>query len=347
MSHVFISHASVDQVATLRLCELIESRSIKAWVSFRELKGGDHWDEKIDSALNSAAAVVVIVSRNSINSRYVRAEVEGALSAQLTVIPVLLEDVRLPIRWNTLQYIRWNGESTVEIASDIEKALPDTAKSLFQSYLNDKSKRRELRELILSHTEWLPIELGMHLQYLYARNAELTPGKIIDCFSARVDSIGPRAGGYYIGSPYSAPFTNAGQPSKATKQILDRIEHDINWFLQDISDLHHLCPNNFLGKDVFSRPFYKYSRFCVYAVLGRRRHYRKNRANAAREIAIDNLYEKSNRARVSIEILSYDRLLELIDSAPSGNAGWYRKHEREAAETDGRGEQMEGKNKSN
>ncbi len=333
MSHVFISHAEKDRPQTERLCELLASNSIQTWVSFRDIRAGTHWDEEIETALGSANAVVVLATVNSVQSRYVRAEVEGALSEQLTVVPVIIGDVSVPLRWRALQSVLWNGDADATVASQICRALPPAAQSTFASQLEDPTKEIDLRNLILAHPEWLPIEFNMHLQYRYLQNAETSKGCFVDCFAARMDSSGPRAYLYFLGSPYAEPFDAFGAPTPTTHALVERMQRHVEWLTTEMSDQHPLAPNNFLGYDVqwrFGPTTNRYKIISINALIGRRRHFERDESNNARFLVASPLGLNSLSHRVSAELISYDRVLESVRIESEGRSAWYRRYLRES-----------------
>jgi TIR domain len=44
---VFLSYASDDAEAALRICEALRAGGIEVWFDQSELRGGDVWDQKI------------------------------------------------------------------------------------------------------------------------------------------------------------------------------------------------------------------------------------------------------------------------------------------------------------
>jgi len=57
--------------------------------------------------------MILIVSPDSVDSDYVRAEVEWALNNQRKVIPVITRTAQLPLRWHSLQYCDASTEQTI------------------------------------------------------------------------------------------------------------------------------------------------------------------------------------------------------------------------------------------
>lgn len=101
MSAVFISYATEDQEQARRIAHAIEARG---WSVFwdRHIPVGHTWDEVVEAEVEKAKCVVVLWSRSSVGSAWVRAEAEeGATRGVL--VPVLLEDIKVPIRFRSIQ----------------------------------------------------------------------------------------------------------------------------------------------------------------------------------------------------------------------------------------------------
>ncbi len=95
-SPVFISHASKDDefVTALRLA--LEAQSIPVWVDSRNLRGGNKLAPEIAAAIKAAPHFIAVLSPNTINSPWVRKEINLALQVKkegYSVIPILLPGV--------------------------------------------------------------------------------------------------------------------------------------------------------------------------------------------------------------------------------------------------------------
>jgi two-component system cell cycle response regulator DivK len=101
MSAVFISYATEDKELARRVAHAIEARG---WSVFwdRNIPVGRTWDEVVEAEVEKASCVVVLWSRSSVSSGWVRAEAEeGATRGVL--VPVLLEEIKVPIRFRSIQ----------------------------------------------------------------------------------------------------------------------------------------------------------------------------------------------------------------------------------------------------
>jgi hypothetical protein len=110
MSDIFISYKREEQPLARKLADALESEGWTVWWD-PNLRAGEHFDEVIEKALNEARCVIVIWSKLSVQSRYVRNEATYALENG-KLVPVAIETVDLPFRFkgvHTLSLLGWDG----------------------------------------------------------------------------------------------------------------------------------------------------------------------------------------------------------------------------------------------
>lgn len=111
MYDVFISYASSDIEKAKNLAGIIEQQGWSVWWD-REIPPGRSYDEVIEEALDQSKSVVVLWSKASVSSRWVRAEASEGLGRKI-LVPALIEEVKVPLEFRRLQAARlagWNGE---------------------------------------------------------------------------------------------------------------------------------------------------------------------------------------------------------------------------------------------
>jgi HSP20 family molecular chaperone IbpA len=112
MSDIFVSYASEDLSRIQPLTKLLEQRGWSVWWD-RDILPGQVYSEVIDKELGAARCVVVIWSKNSIISRWVLTEASDG-EARNILVPILMDDVKLPIGFRLIQTVRligWDGKS--------------------------------------------------------------------------------------------------------------------------------------------------------------------------------------------------------------------------------------------
>jgi hypothetical protein len=125
MADIFISYASVDRPLARRLADALEARGWSVWWDHRNLRGGQHFDRIIEEAISGARVVIVVWSKASVESGWVRDEVTLALEEQ-KLVPLRIDMVRLPMRFrniHTIDFSSWTGETEAEPFQRLVKDL--------------------------------------------------------------------------------------------------------------------------------------------------------------------------------------------------------------------------------
>lgn len=110
-SDIFISYSRSDRAAAKHLAACLEAEGFAVWWD-AALHAGEKFDEVIEAQLRSAKAVVVLWSKRSVASRWVRAE--ATLADRMNKLaPVLIEECERPIIFeliHTTDLTDWSGE---------------------------------------------------------------------------------------------------------------------------------------------------------------------------------------------------------------------------------------------
>jgi hypothetical protein len=99
---VFVSHASDDKERfVLKFAEKLRSKGVDAWVDKWEILPGDSLVDKIfEEGLKDAEAVIIVLSKNSVNKPWVREELNASvvqkIGKQTKIIPVVIDDCEIP-----------------------------------------------------------------------------------------------------------------------------------------------------------------------------------------------------------------------------------------------------------
>lgn len=127
MADVFLSYAHGDKARVAPLVAAIEARGFSVWWDFA-MAPGQEFDRQIAAELKAAAAVVVVWTVDSVQSRWVRGEArEGADRGIL--VPVRIGRVELPIdvrALHTTDLDEWLQDSRNPQIEDVLRALEDT-----------------------------------------------------------------------------------------------------------------------------------------------------------------------------------------------------------------------------
>jgi len=86
---VFISHSSLDAWIARTISEKIQSLGVACWLDQKDLEGGDVIPDEIIRGIDACQEAIVLISPNSVNSRWVSFEIGGVLAQHKRVTPIL------------------------------------------------------------------------------------------------------------------------------------------------------------------------------------------------------------------------------------------------------------------
>jgi hypothetical protein len=89
----FISYASENREKAEELCASLEQRGLVCWMAPRDIRAGREYADEIIHGLERSAAVVLVLSQAANTSVFVLREIERAVSKDINVVPVHIEDV--------------------------------------------------------------------------------------------------------------------------------------------------------------------------------------------------------------------------------------------------------------
>jgi len=126
MSDIFLSYATEDRSRTRLLVEALQSRGWSVWWD-RTIPPGQTFDSVIESALDDARCVVVLWSKTSVSSDWVKTEAAEAARRRI-LVPVLIDDVAVPLEFRRIQAARlvgWIGDQAEEEFGKLVRAVAD------------------------------------------------------------------------------------------------------------------------------------------------------------------------------------------------------------------------------
>src|SRR5688572_29297140 len=119
---VFISHSTKDNEPVERIAERLTKDGHDVWVDTLKLRPGDNFQKKIEEGLHEAEALIVVISENSIHSRWAQQEFSTIALQQLSkreqrVIPIRIDRSEVP------SYLadRWYLDFAENFAGGLEK----------------------------------------------------------------------------------------------------------------------------------------------------------------------------------------------------------------------------------
>ncbi len=90
---IFITYSSKDEKVARTICTALENRGLTCWISSRNVKPGQNYQEQIVKAIRAAKIMVLVFTTNANNSNEIKKELSLASQNNLIIIPVRIEDV--------------------------------------------------------------------------------------------------------------------------------------------------------------------------------------------------------------------------------------------------------------
>jgi hypothetical protein len=129
---VFLSYARSDQKLAHRLAHDITKAGFEVWYDREQLLPGDDWGRAVSNALQSADAMVVVMSPEAAETPSVQREVEYAVGSERyagKLIPVVVgSSSKMPWILNKLQPVRVSrdvGAASEQVIAALEKSSSD------------------------------------------------------------------------------------------------------------------------------------------------------------------------------------------------------------------------------
>jgi len=128
MADIFISYERSDYAKAQKIAEALGQRGLSVWWD-RMLLAGDRFDKTIQQALHAAKCVIVLWSKTSISSDWVKDEAfEGA--KRRILVPVLIDDVEIPLGFRQIHAARLTNWGASSLPPEFREVLNSVAQVL-------------------------------------------------------------------------------------------------------------------------------------------------------------------------------------------------------------------------
>ena len=162
MLSVFLSHSHSDEAFTRRLSEALQAHGIHTWLDEAEIRVGDSLIQKIEVAIRDCTYLAVVLSPESVQSEWVRKEVEIALHQEIhgrrvKVLPLLHKPCELPLFLVGKLYADFSRDFQTGFAKLIARLNSDLVDSSHQV-------ARAHESFLSDYQRW--VAFNRHTQYL-------------------------------------------------------------------------------------------------------------------------------------------------------------------------------------
>ena len=109
LKSIFLCHSSADKPIVRSIAQKLTIRGAQVWLDEAEILVGDSILEKIQDGINCSDYLGVVLSKKSVESIWVKKEVEAALTheietGEIKVIPILIEKCDIPLFLKSKKY---------------------------------------------------------------------------------------------------------------------------------------------------------------------------------------------------------------------------------------------------
>lgn len=125
---MFLSYAREDRATAEKLAAALMAAGYDVFWD-RKITTGQLWDEVLARELQAAERIVVLWSKHSVNSRWVRAEAAEAAERGVLLPAAIEPDVRIPFQYKPIQTVdltTWNGTSDDPAFQGLVHGLEDS-----------------------------------------------------------------------------------------------------------------------------------------------------------------------------------------------------------------------------
>ncbi|MFN3167792.1 MAG: toll/interleukin-1 receptor domain-containing protein [Phycisphaeraceae bacterium] len=137
---IFISYSTSQIEHARRLAEGLHQRGVRFWLAPDYIGVGENFTEKIPEALERARVVVLLLSKEAINSPWVKREASMAAELGLKLVGVLLGDVPLTRQWRFLLHVDQRLKSDADFKQDdLLRVLREISRTIAPTIAEDQS----------------------------------------------------------------------------------------------------------------------------------------------------------------------------------------------------------------
>lgn len=183
---VFISYSHTDKDFADKLATHLVKARAQVWIDRWELKVGDSLINRIQDAITEAGALLVILSKASVQSEWCKKELSAGLVRELgekrvLVLPVVIEDCEIPLFLRDKLYADFRGdfeEGLRSVLDSVAAVTSDTRGTL-------TSKGSEVRWAI----DWWNDEDHFHLRLTIIEQGPNAPFSILTEIDVEANDI--------------------------------------------------------------------------------------------------------------------------------------------------------------
>ncbi|MSU49414.1 MAG: TIR domain-containing protein [Opitutus sp.] len=256
---VFLSYASQDVAAALRICATLRAAGVEVWFDQDALVGGDAWDQKIRGQVSACALFVPVISANTQARKEGYFRLEWHLAEQRSlliakgepfIVPVTIDatsergavvpEAFLAVQWTRLP----GGETNAAFVARVQKLLGGPSAPVATSAPGSAQSSAPAQAVGSGLPRWVGVALGVVVLALIgyvvtrpgAKDATTAPKSVAETKTLPVAVPAP------VPLPADKsiavlPFENMSDDKENTAFFADGMHEDILTHLANIGDL--------------------------------------------------------------------------------------------------------------
>lgn len=119
----FISYSRINKDFALKLALELRNSGFDIWLDQLDIPTGSRWDDEVERALGECEIFMVILTPASSTSDNVKDEIGYAIDAGKRILPILLENAKVPLRLIRFQYVDFTKKSYEEGVDSAKQLL--------------------------------------------------------------------------------------------------------------------------------------------------------------------------------------------------------------------------------
>jgi cytoskeletal protein RodZ len=169
-SKVFVSYSRADSAFVKKLTADLKTLGVDIWLDLLDIPLGSLWDVEIGTALNECNCVLFVASQASVQSKNALDEVYAALEDNKRVVPIRIDNCKLPFRLKRLQYY--------DVTDNYDEALGTVRSTLMLKVNEHRQAQQQTEEEQMREEEWHEREKRLHPQKSH-RKAYYIAGSVV------------------------------------------------------------------------------------------------------------------------------------------------------------------------
>ena len=123
MTQVFISYSRRDLDFVEKLAADLKAAGLDVWYDLSGLEGGTRWSREIQKAIRESQYVLIVLSPDSVDSKWVEEEFLYASELGKKIIPLFYKQCARPFGYRTLHFIDIQGDKYKQKFNEILRSL--------------------------------------------------------------------------------------------------------------------------------------------------------------------------------------------------------------------------------